>query len=239
LLIPAGVQRAVGRTTYELLLGLNAATQLVSDPGSVKRKVAAAYQECGDELRAADSAARHYWNRNMAYAVGEGSATGAIGLAGLAADIPALMAISLRLIRQVGTCYGYEMDSDQENEHALHVLRIGSASTLRAKMEFLVGLKEIQRTLVRLSLGAIGEGLARTEIGRLSVLAGIRQFAERIGIQLTTRKALGLVPVIGALIGGSFNALFVNDVGRAAYMAYRRRRIAELQGPDVPAPDQP
>ena len=231
-LIPAGVQRAVGKATYKALLGLNSATQLLSDKESIYREVDAAYCKCGDEFKAADSAARHYRKWSIAYAAGEGSATGAVGLLGLAADIPALLAIALRLIRKIGTCYGYDMSTESETEHALHVLRVGSAPTLKAKMDLLVALKGIQNTLVRLSLGAIGESLARNEIGRLSVLAGIRQFAERIGVQLTTRKALGLVPVVGALIGGSFNALFMNDVGRAAYMAYRRRRIAELQGSD-------
>jgi uncharacterized protein (DUF697 family) len=231
-LIPAGVQRAVGKATYEVLLGLNSATQLFNDEESICRKVDAAYCQCGDEFKAADSAAQHYRKWNMAYAAGEGGATGAVGLLGLAADIPALIAIALRLIRQIGTCYGYDMNTDPETEHSLHVLRVGSAPTLKAKMDLLVALKEIQYTLVRLSLGAIGESLARNELGRLSVLAAIRQFAERLGVQLTTRKALALVPVVGALIGGSFNALFVNDVGRAAYMAYRRRRIAELQGSD-------
>jgi uncharacterized protein (DUF697 family) len=238
-LIPTRVQRAAGNAIYEVLLGLNSASQLLCDQESIQQRVDVAYCKCGDELRAADSTARHYRKWHTAYAAGEGSATGAVGLPGLAADIPALITISLRLIRQVGTCYGYDMNSDPENEHALHVLRIGSASTLKAKMEFLVALKEIQGTLVRLSLGAIGESLARKEIGRLSLLTAIRQFAERIGIQLTTRKALALVPVVGALIGGSFNALFVSGVGRTAYMAYRRRRIAELQGPGTATRDPP
>ena len=79
------------------------------------------------------------------------------------------------------------------------------------------------------------ERLASSQLSRLSVLTALRQFAERLGVQLTTRKALELVPVVGAVIGGSFNAMFVNDVGRAAYMAYRRRRLVELDSPDMAA----
>jgi hypothetical protein len=36
-----------------------------------------------------------------------------------------------------------------------------------------------------------------------------------------------MVPVIGAIVGASFNYAFMNDVGRAAYMSYRRRKLGE------------
>ena len=42
-LIPTGVQRAVGKATFEVLLGLNSATQLLNDEGSINRKVDEAY----------------------------------------------------------------------------------------------------------------------------------------------------------------------------------------------------
>ena len=77
----------------------------------------------------------------------------------------------------------------------------------------------------------MNEALARKEISRISLLAAMRQFAKSLGIQLTKRKALQMVPAVGALVGASFNATFVNDIGRAAYMSYRRRRIAELEEP--------
>ncbi len=227
-LIPHGVRQAVGKATYEVLLSLNSTTQLLSFHAGIRQKLAAAEERLGDGLRAADAVAKGCWNRGIAYGAGEGGAAGAIGLFGLAADIPALLTLSLRLIQQVGVCYGYDMSCERESEHALHVLRLGAASTLKAKMEFLLGLKEIQRSLVQASLQEIGGGLVRNEVARISTLATLREFAEKLGVQLTTRKALQLVPVVGALIGGSFNAMFVNDVGRAAYMAFRRRRIAEL-----------
>jgi hypothetical protein len=73
----------------------------------------------------------------------------------------------------------------------------------------------------------MNDSLAKREISRLSAIAALRQFARSLGIQVTKRKALQMVPVVGAVVGASFNATFVNDVGRAAYMSYRRRWIAE------------
>ena len=212
---------------------LASATEVFVDRERIYRRVDAAYRRHGNELRAADSAARHYWRKGIAYAAGEGGAAGAVGLIGLAADIPALLGISIRSIRQIGASYGYDMDSYGEKEHLLHVLRLGSASTFKTKMEFLAGVHEVQRVLVRLTVSSAAERLASSQLSRLSILTALRQFAERLGMQLTTRKALELVPVVGAVIGGSFNAMFMNDVGRAAYMAYRRRRIVEIESPEI------
>jgi len=237
-LVPAGVQDAVASAIYNLLSGLSSVTQLISNEERIYHRLEAACKECGDELKAADTVAKHYWNRNLAYALGEGGSTGAMGLAGLAADVPALFTISLRLIRQIGTCYGHDLRSDAEQEYVMHILRTGSTPNLKAKVECLMALKQIEQILLKVSWMKMSEALARKEISRLSLLAVMRQFARSLGVQLTKRKALQLVPVIGALVGASFNVLFVNDIGRAAYMLYRRRRIAELEGPNTTMPDQ-
>ena len=152
-------------------------------------------------------------------------------LTGLVADIPTLITMAMRMIRQIGMCYGYDMKSEEETEHALHVLRLGSSSSMKAKMEFMAGLREVERVLVRVSMTTTAERLATNGLGRLSVRSVLPQFAEKIGLQLTARKALEIVPVVGAVVGGSCNAMFMNDVGRAAYMAYRRRRLLELETP--------
>jgi len=236
-LIPARVQDAVAKAIHKLLSGLNSAARLVNNDKRIRRRVEEASNKYNDELRAADEVARHYWKRNVAGGMGEGGATGALGLVGLVADIPALLTISLRLVQQIGICYGYDVKSYEEQEYIMHVLRIGSTSSLKAKMEFLVGLKHIEQIMLKVSWNKVSEDLARKEIGRYSILAAMRQFAQMLGIQLTRRKALQLVPVIGALTGASLNAVYINDVGRTAFMLYRRRRIAELEGPKSTLPD--
>jgi len=78
----------------------------------------------------------------------------------------------------------------------------------------------------------MNKALARNELSRLAALAALRQFAKSLGIQITKRKALHAIPVVGASVGASFNATFINDVGRAAYMSYRRRWVREhIDGP--------
>ena len=38
------------------------------------------------------------------------------------------------------------------------------------------------------------------------------EFAEKIGIQITKRKALQMVPLLGGLVGGCFNATFRSTI---------------------------
>jgi len=230
-LIPVGFQNTVSKAIHRLITGLSSAAHRISNEEKIYYRIETAYREHGDHLKAADVVAKHCWYSNVAYAAGEGGTTGAIGFAGLAADVPALLTITLRMIRQIGICYAYDTTSDVEREYVMHVLRVGSTSNLRAKMECLVALKQFEQILLKVSWQAMSEAFARKEISRLSLLAAARQLSQKLGVQLTRRKALQLVPVVGALVGASFNAVFVNDVGRAAYMLYRRRRIAESEGP--------
>jgi len=160
----------------------------------------------------------------------EGGVTGSAGLPGLAADVPALMTLSLRLIQQVGTCYGFDVNTDDEHDYVLQVLRAGSTADIKAKLEFLIGLKQLEQALLKVTWKEMEQALAQKEIGQLAAVAAVRQFAKTLGIQITKRKALQAVPIIGGLVGASFNATFMNDVGRAAYMSYRRRWIAEQTG---------
>ncbi|MCZ6478926.1 MAG: EcsC family protein [candidate division NC10 bacterium] len=227
--IPEGLQEAVAKAIQGFLSGVGSATQLIINEGETRQKVETLLGEYRDELKAADAGAKHYWGWHVGYAAAEGGATGAAGLPGLVADIPLLFTISLRLIQQMGLCYGYDVTKEAEQEYVMHILRTGSTGDIKAKMEFLVGLKQIEQILLKVTWKKMNEAVACKEISRLSVLAAMRQFAKSLGIQLTKRKALQIVPVIGGLVGASFNAVFVNDVGRASYMSYRRRRITELE----------
>lgn len=124
--------------------------------------------------------------------------------------------------------------------YVLNILRTGSTGDLKAKLECLIGLKQVEQTLLKVTWKKMGQQLAEGAFGREAALAGIRQFAKSLGIQITKRKALQAIPLVGALVGASFNAAFVNDIGRAAYMSYRRRWIADIErqqrGDDPAAP---
>lgn len=83
----------------------------------------------------------------------------------------------------------------------------------------MVYLRQIEVELVRKTWKVLA--------GEKALLAMLHEFAKTLGISLTKRKALQLVPIVGGLVGASFDGAFVNDVGRAAYMCYRRRKLSE------------
>lgn len=229
-LIPDGVHEAVGKAIQGFLSGLGGVSNFTLDRDSIISKVEKRRGNKTDfasRLKAADEQAKECWNWNIGYGAAEGASTGALGLFGLAADIPALFTICLREIQEVAQCYGYDTTTPEEKEYMLQVLRTGSTGDIKAKMEFLIMLKQIEQILLKVSWKKMASELAAKQISQLSLLAAVKQFAKSLGIQLTKRKALQSVPIIGALIGASFNATFVNDIGRTSYMCYRRRFIAE------------
>lgn len=235
-LAPEAVQEAVAKAIEAFLSGLSVASRALIDADEVRSRAASGQKGDKLDLRGLDEAAKHYWNWHIGYAAAEGGAAGAAGIVGLGADIPALFTIAIRLIQEVATCYGYDVYEDNEHDYVLHVLRTGSTGDIKAKLEFLIGLKQIEQVLLKVAWKQMNQALARKELSQLAALAALRQFAKSLGIQITKRKALQAIPVVGALVGASFNATFINDVGRAAYMSYRSRWVQEhIDGPDGPA----
>ena len=146
---------------------------------------------------------------------------------GLILDIPAIFSILIREIQGIACSYGYDPNCEAEREYLLHLIRVGTTTNIKEKMAFVISLKELEQILIKVAWKRMTEQLAAKQISKQSLLAALRQFAKSIGIQLTKRKALQMIPVIGALVGGSFNGMLANDIGKTAYMCYRRRWIAD------------
>jgi uncharacterized protein (DUF697 family) len=231
--IPQAIQDAVARAIEAFLMGISSfsiktvAFQKLKEAVNAKVEIIDGRGRDIQFLIAADDEARSCWNYHIGYAAVEGCGTGAAGLFGLAADVPALFTIVIRLIQEIGTCYGYDMTKPEEQEYVLHLLRAGSAGDIKAKVEALIALKQIEEILIKVTWKKMAQELAAKRLGQLSLLAALREFAKSLGINLTKRKALQMVPVIGAIVGASFNATYANDIGKAAFMSFRRRFIAE------------
>ena len=234
-LTPVKIQEAVGRAIEGCLTFLAKQSPRTFDAAKIragvqKRAEALAGGSPPDfahALEAADERAQQSLNWHVAYAAGEGGATGMAGFAGLAADIPALFGILIRQIQEIATCYGYNVDAVEEREYMLHILRTGFASNVKLKVEFLVSLKQFEQVLLQVAWKKMAQDLAAKHMGKTSLLAAMHQFAKTLGFQITKRKALQMIPVIGAVVGASLNGTLAHDVGKAAYMSYRRRRMEE------------
>ncbi|MEI8294669.1 MAG: EcsC family protein [bacterium] len=236
-LIPEGAQEAVGHAIQGFLVGLGTASDFTVNREEIYATVKRYCDGKTDlisRLEASDKKACECWAWNVSFGIAEGAGTGALGLPGLAANIPALFTITLRQIQEIAACYGYDTRKPEEQEYMLHILRTGSTGDVKAKVEFLIMLKQIEQILIRVTWKRMSADLASKQISQLSLLAAIRAFAKTLGVQITKRKALQSVPIIGAIVGASFDGAFVNDIGRASYMCYRRRFIQENEKPSKP-----
>ena len=177
-----------------------------------------------DDLESMDLSADYYWNQNLVAAIAQGGVYGFTGLVGLAANIPTLYTIVFRCIQQIALCYGFDTSKDDEKVFMLGILSIASASDVASKQAAMVFMRQIQVDIAKKTWKKLAEEGGRAAIGPL-----VRQAAKSIGINLTKRKALMLVPAIGAIIGASFDGMYLQDIARAAKNCYRKRKL-EMQG---------
>ena len=155
----------------------------------------------------------------------EGATTGAVGVPGLIADIPALVTLNLRAIVEYATYYGFDVGSQRERLFAMQVLGLASSPSAPAKMP-------VMAQLARIAADA-AKGKAWKHIEKAALASVIRQIAKALGIRLTKAKLAQAVPIVGAAVGGGFNAYYTARVCDAAYQLYRERFLAEKYGPGV------
>lgn len=227
-LVPEVVMKTVVASVEGCLKGLFFGASYTMSKDSVLQKIKEENSELttiqnvrnSNDLESMDKVAYHYWNWNLSYAFTQGVTTGSMGLPGLAANIPALFTIVFRMMQQISLSYGYDPDKLEEKLFILNVLSVASSADMKAKQATMLYLKQIQVQLLKKTWKKLAEEKA--------LVFTIKEFAKKIGIQITKRKAIQMVPVIGAVIGGVFDSAFCNDVGCAAVMAYRKRKLDEL-----------
>ena len=86
-----------------------------------------------------------------------------------------------------------------------------------------------EEKLRALSMPSLGEAAGNNEPatldGKKASLPGI--LCKQLGINLAKRKALQMVPMLGAAVGSAMNASFMYDVGQTAMRLYQRKWLAD------------
>jgi hypothetical protein len=180
-----------------------------------------------EDLRACDSRANEVQNFHIGLAAAEGGAAGAFGFLALPADVAALVTLSLRLIRQVGVEYGYAEDSEAEREFCFSVMQGASANTIEEKTAALFLLADVSRMIATQTWKSMAEKAAANMISKEAAVTALRTLAKQVGVNITKRKALEAIPVVGLVVGAASSAWFLRDIGIAAQMAYRQRWLDE------------
>jgi EcsC protein family len=178
-------------------------------------------------LEVLDAEAETVRKWSIAYAGGEGAVAGAVGLISLPVDVPTLVALSLRTIRRTGAAYGYGATSEEERQFVYAVLSLASANSMRQKRVALNALQGIETRVLAQSWAALGERAARRGAGAETALLLARDLARQLGVNLSKRKAMAAVPLIGAAIGATLNGWYMRDIADAARRAYQERWLRE------------
>lgn len=158
-------------------------------------------------------------------AAGEGALTGAAGFAGIPADVLSLLTLSQRAVGEYATYYGFDVSLQNERIYALNVLGYSSSATDAAKQAAMAQLAKIARDVAAKKTWKHLEQYAFVQM--------IKKICESVGIRITKAKLADIIPGVGAVIGGGFNAYFMSKVCDAAFFLYRERFLAQKYGESI------
>ncbi len=209
--------------------GTSAMAEWLSDEGDVLRK--GAVSEIDElkrkDLRLSDKLANEFHNWAIGLASAEGVGSGIWGIYGLVIDIPFIITFALRTIHKIGLCYGYNSKDEKGKQFVLALLSAAGANTATEKAEAVKILRAIDVMIAKQTLKTLTEKAAQQQLGKEAVLLSMKNLGRQLGINITERKVLQAIPAIGAAVGGSVNAWFINDVAWAARRAFQERWLIE------------
>ena len=170
-----------------------------------------------------DDLARTYFTENAVLSALEGGGTGLGGVALLAADVPMLFTINLRLIQQVAASYGFRFDSPEARPLVLRIFSAAVADTPEARGEALDELRAAAReeALHAPSHGEVGVGDASAEDGAETTENQSRVLVNEIARNVAAREMAQLIPLAGAATGAGLNYWFTTATAETAYMLSR------------------
>jgi hypothetical protein len=159
------------------------------------------------------------------FGAGAGAAPGAGSIAAAVAfDAATVIAASARVTAHVGTYYGYEVSTPEEEFFALSAMSFSNSGPQAAKLMAFQQLSTVTQQLVRRKAWA--------ELNEKVIVKIITEMFERLGLVITKRKLGQAIPVAGVVIGAGLNASYLQSVGRDSELAYRMRFLAEKHGLD-------
>ena len=242
---PSVVSKGIGKLLYPLtwmaekvipeaairgLLNFSSTiAEWLTDTSDVLRdgKVASVEELKTKDLELSDELANkvHAWA--IGIAVLEGGATGGTGLPGMAADIPSIITIALRTIHKIGVCYRFEVKTKEDRDFILGIMAASGANSMNEKLAALATLRSIEVTIAKQTWKKMVEKAAQEQMSKEAVIIGLKNLAKQLGVNLTKRKALQTIPIVGAVVGASVNGSYIQDVGWAARRAFQERWLIE------------
>ena len=220
-LVPEKVVDALGDALNSMLGSLSdASTWTYNDDDLVAqaREAGLAVDEAVDlrdkPLEVLDPLAQSLVSQNSVMAALSGGGAGLGGALLVAADVPVLFTLNLRLIQQVGAAYGFPMRGPEYQPLVLHIFNVAASGSREAKAD---ALREISVAGAALAHGSGYRG--RSAAGTLREQVG--HLPREIAKNLAARKLAQLIPVAGAAVGAGVNYWFTEGTAKAAVMLFR------------------
>ena len=185
-----------------------------------------------------DHVAESFITDNTRVGTLSGVGTGLVGWPGLIADLPTLFMLSVRQIYQIALCYGFDINDPSappeakayEMQYMMRVFKIATSSDTVQKQRALAELKDFEAGRYSAVYGEVMGDYTSKQLGRNATSFISRIIIKEIVERTITKKAVGLVPGLGAVFNGGFNYVYLNDVGEAAFMLHRERFLLDKKG---------
>ena len=116
-------------------------------------------------------------------------------------------------IHKIAMCYGYEVKSAEDKEFVLNILSVSGVNDMKEKKEALLALKS--------------DFLQKKIIEEVLMSNLVKKVAKQLGINLTKRKLMQIMPIIGAGIDAAVNASYINDIAWTARRSYQLKWLAD------------
>lgn len=195
--IPEKVHKAITATIKQMIRGvLFGATHTTAKPLA------------GQTLREREAAIEQRIEKYKTTAAVEGGITGAGGfLLGLA-DFPILIGIKLKLLFDIASMYGFNVDDYKERVYILHIFELAFSSHQHRKNVYLKMVNWDHR------IKELPEDIHQFDW---------RNFQQEYRDYIDLAKMAQLIPIIGAPVGVVVNSRLIKKLGHTAMNAYRMR----------------
>jgi hypothetical protein len=135
-------------------------------------------------------------------------------------------------------CYGEDLAAPERRRLPVAVFALASANSMREKQE---ALEAIDTVVQAGDSAAAIDGISRAaqrELAKDSVAFSLNNLGKSLARNLGWRKAGETLPVVGALVGGSVNAWYLNELAHAAQYTFQLRWLRQKYGHEdaLPAP---
>ncbi|HWB00120.1 MAG TPA: EcsC family protein [Pirellulales bacterium] len=231
---PDTVHQAV-QTALERAMTLAAAT-LRSDAATTDAQVIEA-EVVGEDFSK--------WGRRTGFlhslfVITSGAGGGALGLPGLAIELPVTTALMLRSIASIAREFGERLDDPAARLECLTVFSYGGPTPSDDAMEssYLttrIGLQETvshaASVVAKVSADELAAMIRNGTAPRLVQL--LAKVASRFNIAVSEKFVAQSIPLIGAVTGAAINAAFLDHFNRVARYHFGIRRLERIYGADA------